>query len=154
MRLRSAAFFAVAILSAATLPVSAQMTGMGGMRMPILATRQAFTTNHRFLVKLVSLPKPIPYEKYFKLRLQVFDGNNPSKALPNARVAVVVGMRHGMSSGFAHGMESSPKVSQRNGVVTVSGMYFHMMGQWTLQTTVRNRGKEGIAYFNLPCCGS
>ncbi|MGH7659824.1 MAG: hypothetical protein ACRENA_02760 [Vulcanimicrobiaceae bacterium] len=159
MRLRSAALFAAVVAFAATIPVSAQMGGMGGMKMPenpahVDPTRQAYTTNHQFLVKLISLPRPIPYEKYFKVRFEVFDGANPSRPLPNARVVVFAGMRHGMKSGFAHGMESSPKVSRKNGVVTVSGLYFHMMGPWTLQTTVHNGGKEGVAYFDLPCCGS
>jgi hypothetical protein len=159
MRLRSAAFFAVAVLVAATIPVSAQMSGMGGMSMPekpvhFDPTRQAYTTNNQFLVKLISVPNPIPYEKYFKVRFQVFNATRPGQPLPHARVTVLAGMRHGMKSGFAHGMESAPKVSEKNGVVTVSGLYFHMMGPWTLQTTVRDGGKEGIAYFDLPCCGS
>lgn len=156
MRLRSAASFAAAILLSAVMPVSAQMNGMSMPEEPahFAPTRQAYTTNHQFLVKLISLPNPIPYEKYFKLRFEVFDGANPSRRLPKARVTVFAGMRHGMKNGFAHGMESSPKVSEHDGVVTVSGMYFHMMGPWTLQTTVHDRGKEGIAYFDLPCCGS
>jgi hypothetical protein len=155
MRFRSAALFAVTLLMTAVIPVSAQMN----MSMPekpvhFATTRQAYTTNHQFLVKLISVPNPIPYEKYFKVRFEVFDGANPSRALPNARVAVFAGMRHGMKTGFAHGMESAPKVSNHDGVVTVSGMYFHMMGPWMLKATVHDRGKEGIAYFNLPCCGS
>ena len=160
MRLRGAAFFVAAILLTAAIPVSAQMNGMGGMKMssekPVHfdPTREAYTTNNQFLVKLISVPNPIPYEKYFRVRFQVFDVKLPSRPLPHARVAVFAGMRHGMKNGFAHGMESSPKVSEHDGIFTVSGMYFHMMGPWTLQTTVHDRGKEGIAYFSLPCCGS
>lgn len=161
MRFRSTAILVMATFLAAAIPVYAQTNGMNGMNMStpekpahFAATREAYTTNHQFLVKLISLPNPIPYEKYFRVRFEVFDGSNPSQRLPNANVAVFAGMRHGMKTGFAHGMESSPKVSERDGVVTVSGMYFHMMGPWTLKTTVHNGGKEGIAYFNLPCCGS
>jgi hypothetical protein len=159
MRLRTTAVLAIATLIGAALPVYAQTNSMSGMSMPekpshSAPTRQAYTTNHDFLVKLTSLPNPIPYEKYFKVRFEVFDGSHPAQRLANASVAVFAGMRHGLKHGFAHGMQSSPKVQQKDGVVTVSGMYFHMMGPWVLKTTVRNGGKEGVAYFNLPCCGS
>ncbi len=161
MRLRTAAFFAIAAVFAAAIPVCAQTNSMGGMNMSmpekpshVAPTRQAYTTNHDFLVKLVSLPNPIPYEKYFNVRFEVFDGSHPAQRLSNAQVAVFAGMRHGLKHGFAHGMQSSPKVRQKDGVVTVSGMYFHMMGPWVLKTTVRDGSKEGVAYFDLPCCGS
>ena len=131
---------------------------MGDMKMPMdkpastALTRQAYTTNRAFLVKIVSIPNPIPYEKYFKLGLEVYDGGDPSKKISDAQVKVAAGMRHGMSSGFMHGMQSTPKVDVQNGVVTVSGMYFHMQGPWTLATTVTSGGKEGVAYLQLPCC--
>jgi len=152
----SAVGFSVALVFSMTLPAVAQMNGMN-MPMPdkpahFAATRQAYTTNHAFLVKLISVPNPIPYEKYFRLRLAVYDAGAPAQPIPNPKIAVVAGMRHGMKSGFMHGMESAPKVTVRDGIVTVSGMYFHMMGPWTLQTDVSSRGKRGIAYFDLPCC--
>ncbi len=115
--------------------------------------RSAYTTDHRFLVKLVSLPSPIPYEKYFSLRLAVYDAQSPHKKLTDARVEIAAGMRHGMKEGFAHGMESSPKLESKKGVVTVSGMYFHMMGPWVLEATVEREGKASVAHFTLPCCG-
>lgn len=116
-------------------------------------TRSAYTTDHRFLLRLVSLPKPIPYQKYFSVRLAVYDGHPPHKRLTDARVDVTAGMRHGRKHGFAHGMDSSPKLSSKKGIVTAEGMYFHMMGPWILKATVDREGKKSVAYFRLPCCG-
>ncbi|MGH7090304.1 MAG: hypothetical protein ACREFQ_15515 [Stellaceae bacterium] len=156
----------IAILVAAAVPALAQssMTKVpaGEMHMPMgmadkpagfAPTKQAYTGNHQFLVKLLSVPTPIPFEKYFDLRFSVYDGKDPAKQLSDARLQVFAGMRHGLKQGFAHGMQSSPKVATKNGVFTVSGMFFHMTGSWTLRTTVKERGVTGIAYFQLPCCG-
>jgi hypothetical protein len=117
-------------------------------------TRSAYTEHHQFLVRLLSVPAPIPYEKYFSIRLGVYDGAVPHKQLSDATIVIEAGMRHGMKTGFAHGMNSSPKVASERGIVSVSGMYFHMMGAWTLKATVTEGGKEDVAYFQLPCCGA
>ena len=116
-------------------------------------TRQAYTTNHRFLVRLLALPTPIPFEKYFDLHVAVYDGHHPKTRLNDARLSLFAGMRHGMKHGFAHGMQSSPEVAKKGGVFTVSGMYFHMNGPWVVKMTVHAEGHEGVAYFRLPCCG-
>ena len=146
----------VALMLAVTVPAVAQMSGMN---MPMkdkpahfTMAREAYTTNRAFLVKLVSIPNPIPYEKYFQVRLTVYDGSNPARRIRNPKIGVIAGMRHGMKSGFMHGMDTAPKVSVHDGVATISGMYFHMMGPWTLETDVEGRGKHGVAYFQLPCC--
>jgi hypothetical protein len=39
-------------------------------------TLQAYTTDHRLPVKLLSVPTPIPFGKYFTIRLGVYDGQN------------------------------------------------------------------------------
>ena len=116
-------------------------------------TRSAYTEHHLFLVKLLAVPAPIPFEKYFTIRLGIYDGAAPHKKLSDAAVEIYAGMRHGMKTGFAHGMNSSPKLATNDGIVDVSGMYFHMMGAWTLKATVRQGGKEDVAYLQLPCCG-
>lgn len=153
MRVSGFARLSAVVLALLALPAAAQMSGMD---MPMHKTgpvmRTAYTTNHLFMLKLVSVPPAIPYEKYFRIRMAVYDGNDPMRRLRHARVAVNVGMRHGMKTGFMHGMESAPRVSERDGIVTISGLYFHMMGPWTIATTVRADGKEGTAYFDLPCC--
>ena len=113
----------------------------------------AYTAKHAFLVKLTGLPHPIPYQKYFALRFAVFDGHHPDKRLAGAKLKLFAGMRHGMKHGFAHGMQSAPKISDQGGAITVDGMYFHMMGRWTLKATVSAGGKQDVAYFDLPCCG-
>ena len=117
-------------------------------------THSAYTEHHQFLVRLLSVPAPIPYEKYFSIRLGVYDGAAPHKQLSDATIVIEAGMRHGMKTGFAHGMNSSPKVTSENGIISISGMYFHMMGAWTLKATVTEGGKEDVAYFQLPCCGA
>jgi hypothetical protein len=142
---------------------SGAMSPSGGMHMKMAMpeepahfapTRQAYTENRRFLVKLATLPQPIPYQKYFDLRFVVYDGRNPQKELTDAKLTVEAGMRHGLKHGFAHGMQSTPKLSEKDGEFTLSGMYFHMMGPWVIKLTVEEGGKQGTAYFRLPCCGT
>jgi len=150
----------VAVLGASAAPATA--TDQGGMQMPMAMsdapahfkpTRSTYTEHHRFLVKLLEVPTPIPYEKYFTIRLGIYDGAAPHKKLSDAKVEIYAGMRHGMKTGFAHGMSSSPKVAVEDGVVDASGMYFHMMGAWTLKATVKEGDREDVAYLQLPCCG-
>jgi hypothetical protein len=112
----------------------------------------AYTTNHKFLVKLTNVPDPIPYQKYFSLGFAIFDASDPTQPLQQAHLNLFAGMRHGLTHGFAHGMQSSPTLVDKGGMVTADGMYFHMLGKWTLRATVTDRGEQGIAYFDLPCC--
>lgn len=132
---------------------------MGGMKMPMSdqpahfnPATQAYTTNHAFLVKVVALPDSIPYERHFAMSLSVYDGRHPDRMLPGAKVHVTAGMRHGQKTGFAHGMQSTPKVERKDGVETVSGLYFHMPGRWTLQVDVQDGDEKGTAYLDIPCC--
>jgi hypothetical protein len=132
---------------------------MGGMKMPMSdepahfkPAAQAFTANHAFLVKLVSLPDSIPFQKHFSMMLAVFDGKHTDQKVSDAAVQVAAGMRHGMKNGFAHGMQSSLRVESKDGTVTISGLSFHMMGKWTLQIDVQQGGRKGTAYLDLPCC--
>jgi hypothetical protein len=115
-------------------------------------TAEAYTADRQFLVRLLSVPKPIPYEKYFSVAVGVYDANNPARRLSDVQLAVVAGMSHGLGQGFAHTMQSSPKIEIHDGVATVSGLYFHMMGSWTMEVTVRMRDEESAAYFQLSCC--
>jgi hypothetical protein len=115
-------------------------------------TAEAYTADRQFLVRLLAVPKPIPYEKYFSVAVGVYDANNPARRLSEVQLAVVAGMSHGLEQGFAHTMQSSPKIAVRDGVATVSGLYFHMMGSWTMEVTVHMRDEASAAYFQLPCC--
>jgi hypothetical protein len=128
------------------------MVMCGDMPAHFTPKRSVYTTNHQFFVKLAELPDPIPYQKYFTVGFTVYDGNDPTKQLPNAHLTLFAGMRHGMPHGFAHGMQSSPKIVDTDGTLTAEGMYFHMLGKWTLRATVTEGGKQDIAYFDLPCC--
>ena len=135
---------------------------MNGMKMSMSSqesmqidhTAPILTTNHEFALKLVSLPEAIPLGKHFSLSLSVFDGKHRNRNLRDAEVRVTAGMRHGMKTGFAHGMQYAPKVESKDGMVTISGLSFHMMGKWTLQVDVQNGADKGTAYIDLPCCAS
>jgi hypothetical protein len=116
------------------------------------STTEAYTTDRQFLVRLLSVPKPIPYEKYFSVAVGVYAASDPARPLADVQLGVVAGMSHGLGQGFAHTMQASPQVAVRDGVATVSGLYFHMMGSWTMEVTVRMRDQESAAYFQLPCC--
>lgn len=114
--------------------------------------REAYTADHQLRVRLLAVPSPIPMEKYFSLQLAIYDGNDPLRPLPDAQVQVTAAMSHGMAQGFAHGMQSSPRVEIHDGIATVSGMFFHMTGDWTLQVSVHAAGRSGTVSFYLPCC--
>ena len=116
--------------------------------------RSVYTTDHKFLVKLVKVPDPIPYQRYFVLRFAIYDGHDPNQLLQQARMTIFAGMRHGLKHSFAHGMQSSPKLVDQDGAMDVEGMYFHMQGKWTLRVTVTYGNEQGVAYFDLPCCGT
>ncbi|MEA3180978.1 MAG: hypothetical protein QOI59_4501 [Gammaproteobacteria bacterium] len=116
------------------------------------STHRAYTEGHHFLIKLQSFPSAIRLQQYFKVRLAVYDGNDLRRRLSDVRVEVAAGMAHDMAEGFAHGMQSTPKVEMRDGVVTVSGLFFHMPGVWTMQVTVHHGEDEGTASFQFPCC--
>jgi hypothetical protein len=116
------------------------------------SARRAYTEGHHFLIKLLSFPSSIRLQEYFTVRLAVYDGNDPQRRLSDVHVEVAAGMTHGMAEGFAHGMQSAPKVQMRDGVVTVSGLFFHMPGVWTMRVTVHHGEDEGTASFQFPCC--
>ena len=148
-----AALCAAAAHPTASLARTAGMSGMSAPANPAGPTREAYTGNHAFLIKLRSVPRPIPFEKYFTLQFAVYDGHHPTMPLANAHLTVTAGMRHGLKHGFAHGMQSSPRIGARAGTFVVSGLYFHMMGPWTLRVDAERNGERGTAYFTLPCCG-
>jgi hypothetical protein len=73
---------------------------MKGMNMPMSdqtahfePTHDAFATNDAFLVKVVSLPGAIPFQKFFSVSLSVFDGKHTDQNLRDATVDVNAGMR-------------------------------------------------------------
>ena len=74
---------------------------------PIQA-REAYTADHRFLIRLLSVPSAVRLQQYFTVRLAVYDGRDTQRQLSDVQLAVAVGMAHGMVGGFAHGMQSAP----------------------------------------------
>lgn len=118
-----------------------------------LAETLAYSANKAFLVRLQSVPVPIPYQKHFTVKLRVFDGKRISQTIDDATVGVNVGMRHG-GRHFAHGMDSTPKVSFSKGILTVEGMYFTMRGPWTIELDIQHQKVRDVVSLELPCCGS
>src|SRR5579875_3913685 len=120
MAIRKIGFVAAAVLGAASIPALAQS---GTMNMPASAmnmsmadkpahfapTRQAYTTNRLFLVRLLSVPQPIPFEKYFTLPAAGYDPKHPAKALSDGKLTGSVGLRHGLKHGLAHCMQSATR---------------------------------------------
>jgi hypothetical protein len=149
-------YFFIAVISIiAALPgwtANQPSTTQSAAKIPEASAREAYSADHQLLVRLLSVPNPIPMEKYFSIRLAIYDGNDPRQQLPDAQVQLTAGMSHGMAQGFAHEMQSTPHIEIQNGVATVSGMFFHMTGVWTLQVTVHAAGHDGTVPFNLPCC--
>jgi hypothetical protein len=114
--------------------------------------RESYTADHRFLIRLLSVPGVIHLEQYFTVRLAVYDGHDTQHRLSDVQLEVTAGMAHGMAEGFTHGMQTAPRVATHDGVAIVSGLYFHMPGEWTMRVTVHQAGEEGTASFLLPCC--
>lgn len=119
---------------------------------PSQAETVVYTTNKDFLVKLLDVPTPIPYGQHFSLKFGIYDGKNPNNPAIDTKVKINVGMRHGSMDHFAHGMDSSPKLSFNTGVLTVDGMYFTMKGTWTIELLIKQHEKQDTATFELPCC--
>jgi len=134
--------------SSPTQPYSVHETPAGG----VSSAREAYTADHRFLIRLLSVPSAVHLQQYFTVRLAVYDGRDTQRRLSDVQLEVAAGMAHGMAEGFAHGMQSAPQVEMRDGVATVSGLFFHMPGEWTVRVTVHHAGEEGIGSFLLPCC--
>ena len=146
-----ATWFAAAVVTPA---FAAAPTEMSGSPAHFAPTHEAYSAHHTFLVRLLSVPNPIGFEKYFTAKFAVYNGHHPGKPLPNAKIRIFAGMRHGLKHGFAHGMQSSPEISDHDGVFTITGMYFTMMGPWVVKMWVINGAKHGIVFFKLPCCGT
>jgi hypothetical protein len=158
---RRACLIGVAALTGFAAQASAQSAGMNmPMVMPMSQqpaqfepTREAYTEDHQYLIKLVALPKPIPFGTAFDLRFAVMDGKQPTRQLSNVQLELFAGMRHGTEHSFIHSMETPPQVTEKDGAFAVSDMNFDMMGPWTVGVTVRKEKEESTAYFQLPCCG-
>jgi hypothetical protein len=135
--------------SSPTTPFPVHETPAGGVSS---SAREAYTADHRFLIRLLSVPSAVRLEQYFTVRLAVYDGRDTQRRLSDVQLEVVAGMAHGMAEGFAHGMQSAPQVEMRDGIAIVSGLFFHMSGEWTMRVTVHRAGEEGTGSFQLPCC--
>lgn len=114
---------------------------------------QVLSEQGRYQVEVRQVPEPLPEGEHFSLGLRVVSMDNPDAPLDASAVSVEAGMRHGREDGFAHGMQSEPVVSFRDGLILVEGLYFHMGGAWTLQVTIDGDDGEDRAGLTLPCCG-
>jgi len=114
---------------------------------------QVLSEQGRYRVEVRQVPEPLPEGEHFSVSLRVAGIDNPDQPLGADAVSVQAGMRHGREEGFAHGMQSEPVVSARDGLIVVEGLYFHMGGAWTLQVTIDGDDGKDQAWLTLPCCG-
>ena len=108
-----------------------------------------------YRVEVRQVPEPLPQGEHFpNLGLRVCQPwiTPMSRSTPPGS-PFEAGMRHGREEGFAHGMQSEPVVSVRDGLILAEGLYFHMGGAWTPQVTIDGDDGEDQAWPTLPCCG-
>ncbi|HBL87871.1 MAG TPA: hypothetical protein DD399_13845 [Alcanivorax sp.] len=141
----------VALLS--TMIGSPSVLAAGGGDAAGAVPAQVLSEQGLYRVEVRQAPEPLPKGEHFSLGLRVVSMDNPDTPLEASAVTVEAGMRHGRDDGFAHGMQSEPVVSVRDGLILVEGLYFHMGGAWTLQVTIDGDDGEDQAWLTLPCCG-
>lgn len=141
----------VALLS--TMIGSPSVLAAGGGDAAGAVPAQVLSEQGFYRVEVRQAPEPLPKGEHFSLGLRVVSMDNPDTPLEASAVTVEAGMRHGRDDGFAHGMQSEPVVSVRDGLILVEGLYFHMGGAWTLQVTIDGDDGEDQAWLTLPCCG-
>ncbi|MEQ8261580.1 MAG: hypothetical protein RH947_14885 [Alcanivorax sp.] len=141
----------VALLS--TMIGSPSVLAAGGGDAAGAVPAQVLSEQGLYRVEVRQAPEPLPKGEHFSLGLRVVSMDNPDTPLDASAVTVEAGMRHGRDDGFAHGMQSEPVVSVRDGLILVEGLYFHMGGAWTLQVTIDGDDGEDQAWLTLPCCG-
>jgi hypothetical protein len=141
----------VALLS--TMIGSPSVLAAGGGDAAGAVPAQVLSEQGLYRVEVRQAPEPLPKGEHFSLGLRVVSMDNSDTPLDASAVTVEAGMRHGRDDGFAHGMQSEPRVSVRDGLILVEGLYFHMGGAWTLQVTIDGDDGEDQAWLTLPCCG-
>ncbi len=102
-----------------------------------------------FHVRYTPTPSPIPLNDYFEVRVEAFtdaEMTAPAVGMPVTFDAYMPA--HG------HGMNVEPAITDNgDGTWDVSGLLFHMEGDW--QVTVGLEGAGGLesALFDVACCG-
>jgi hypothetical protein len=147
MRITLAMLFGLCAAVAVVTPADTQATPAAALALRV------FTTDHRYGIDVVAVPKPIPLAKDFTVQLTVYDARTPGRQLMDASVKVSAGMMHGSGHEFMHGMQSSPTVEKHQGRFIVRGMMFHMQGPWTLRVQVHEGTSSATADIPLQCCG-
>ena len=89
--------------------------------------REGLTDGGTYYIYWDSIPSSIPFNEPFKISAMVHDGEDTSKMYMDKELFVDATM-----PGHGHGMETTPEVTNKDGVYTVEGMLFHMAGDWEL----------------------
>ncbi len=111
-------------------------------------TNVAMTDGGSFHVRYTTTPSPIPLNDYFDVRVEAF-----SDAAMTAPAAGVPGTFDAWMPAHGHGMNVEPTITDNgDGTWDVSGLLFHMEGDW--QVTVGLEGAGGLenAVFDVACC--
>jgi hypothetical protein len=110
----------VALLS--TMIGSPSVLAAGGGDAAGAVPAQVLSEQGLYRVEVRQAPEPLPKGEHFSLGLRVVSMDNPDTPLEASAVTVEAGMRHGRDDGFAHGMQSEPVVSVRDGLILVEGL--------------------------------
>ncbi len=82
-----------------------------------------------FRVEVARAPSPLPLGSFFEMEVRLVDGCRGTSPLEG-----VVLRAEGVMPGHGHGMTSQPRVSPAGGGrFTVTGMRFHMPGEWEIR---------------------
>jgi hypothetical protein len=103
--------------------------------------RTSKSANGLYTLSYTTTPDPIPFSELFELDVTLQDAH--SAPLSDATLALQVIMpAHG------HGMQTSPQISSTGaGHYRVSGMKFHMHGEWNLNFTVQSSAGSDTVSF-------
>ena len=84
-----------------------------------------------------------------------YDQSNASKHLDAPQMTASASTRDGMGYAFAYGIQSSPNlVRNADNIIDADSMFYNELGPWPIKAIMADQRKSGVAYFDLPCCGS
>lgn len=106
----------------------------------------SFSRDQKLLIKWNPVPKPIPINQSFELKVLLFRGTGYSEPVAGATVYV-----RGWMPEHGHGMRRATRSQELEpGVYRVKGMLMHMIGSWQLSIdVVLPDGYSGTADYQV-----
>lgn len=106
--------------------------------------REAASALGTYRVRIEPRPDPIPLNDHFELRIVVADA--AGTAAPPGTLSVSV---NAVMPAHGHGMTTTPTVSARDSGYHVTGLLFHMPGEWQLWVDVAKDGPPERTRFTV-----